>query len=417
MTATQAQRRSQRSKTGRQQIFISYRREDDGWALSITQALRSHFGDDRVFQDVDGIDAGTDFVERIEQALDESGAMLAIVGRNWMQLGPSGDGGIKDPNDFVRLEIATALGKGVPIIPVRLGDAAMPSHRELPDEIAKFGRLEAARLDRDYYKEGIGALTRRLESLIGKPAPKRRTSTPRAKPSTPPAATAAPEPTPSIPPFGATFHSTAMDEQRRAFEASVERWRNSPEAKARAAAYERREAEKAEVRATAPSFASLPAWWLSAVLTVVACLAVVAVADSFISSWLARVGIEISSRAPDLPQVGLALAWAAVYIYRGTDDYIDDPRRGRGVFLTRGILGGWRLLFKEGEFRPGLTGAFPLSILLAWTVTKLVTEPILGVLNWTSFYPLALVPLVLFSWWTISHYLEEAEFAQHREGW
>jgi hypothetical protein len=164
--------------TVRRQIFVSYRREDEGWALTITNALRDHFGETRVFQDVDRIDAGTDFVERIEQALDESGAMVALVGHNWMQAGPTGGEGINDPADFIRAEIAMALRKGVAIVPVRLGTAEMPRQRQLPQEIAKFARLESKRLDRDHWQEDIKALASRLERLVGKPTRKRRRAPP-----------------------------------------------------------------------------------------------------------------------------------------------------------------------------------------------------------------------------------------------
>jgi hypothetical protein len=164
--------------TVRRQIFVSYRREDEGWALTITNALRDHFGESRVFQDVDRIDAGTDFVERIEQAMGESGAMVALVGPNWMQAGPTGREGIHDPSDFIRAEIAMALRKGVTIVPVRLGTAEMPRQRELPQEIAKFARLESKRLDRDHWQEDIRALASRLERLVGKPTRKRRPAPP-----------------------------------------------------------------------------------------------------------------------------------------------------------------------------------------------------------------------------------------------
>jgi hypothetical protein len=176
--------------TVRRQIFVSYRREDEGWALTITNALRDHFGETRVFQDVDRIDAGTDFVERIEQALDESGAMVALVGHNWMQAGPTGREGINDPADFIRAEIAMALRKGVAIVPVRLGTAEMPRQRQLPAEIAKFARLESKRLDRDHWQEDIRALASRLERLVGKPTRRRRraaTQPETAEPATAPA--------------------------------------------------------------------------------------------------------------------------------------------------------------------------------------------------------------------------------------
>ncbi|MGH8772477.1 MAG: TIR domain-containing protein, partial [Burkholderiales bacterium] len=51
-------------------IFISYRREDAaGHAGRLFDRLSEHFGRDRVFMDVSGIEPGVDFVEAIETAV------------------------------------------------------------------------------------------------------------------------------------------------------------------------------------------------------------------------------------------------------------------------------------------------------------------------------------------------------------
>ena len=72
-------------------IFLSYRRSDvGGYAGRLYDALVQRLGPKNVFQDVSGIGAGHDFTEVIHRALDESDAMLAVIGPGW--LGPTAEG-------------------------------------------------------------------------------------------------------------------------------------------------------------------------------------------------------------------------------------------------------------------------------------------------------------------------------------
>jgi hypothetical protein len=118
-------------------IFISYRRNDtSGWVQHLATDLQARFGRDAVFVDIDKIGAGSDFVLTIEKALAESSVMLAVIGPRWL-------GRLEDPNDFVRLELSKALQRNVYVIPVLVGNAAMPKAEELPDELRILARRQA----------------------------------------------------------------------------------------------------------------------------------------------------------------------------------------------------------------------------------------------------------------------------------
>jgi hypothetical protein len=82
-----------------QGIFISYRREDSaGHAGRLFDRLCTYFGKDSVFMDVEGIEAGVDFVETIEQAVGGCEVLLAIIGRGWLDSNNSqGDRRLGDP--------------------------------------------------------------------------------------------------------------------------------------------------------------------------------------------------------------------------------------------------------------------------------------------------------------------------------
>jgi hypothetical protein len=114
-------------------IFISYRRRDDsGRAEQIYAGLISaDFKPADVFLDAGSIDAGADWNREIRQHLDESRVVLAVIGINWLA-----DGRLQRDDDYVRLEIATALtAPSKIIIPVLVDGAEMPDPFDLPDDL------------------------------------------------------------------------------------------------------------------------------------------------------------------------------------------------------------------------------------------------------------------------------------------
>lgn len=68
-------------------IFLSYRRADaEAWAGRIYDRLAAHFGQDAIFMDVDTIDAGVDFVQVLEDAVHSCDVMVALIGRQWVNI-------------------------------------------------------------------------------------------------------------------------------------------------------------------------------------------------------------------------------------------------------------------------------------------------------------------------------------------
>ena len=66
----------------------------------------AHFGADRVFMDVQGIEPGVDFVEAIERALVSCEILIVLIGKDWLATDAAGRRRLDDPADFVRLETA-----------------------------------------------------------------------------------------------------------------------------------------------------------------------------------------------------------------------------------------------------------------------------------------------------------------------
>jgi hypothetical protein len=91
-------------------IFISYRRDDSfGHAGRVYDGLAASFGAERVDIDIDAIEPGDDFVDRITMAVVSSAACLVVIGPRWLRAeDEDGRWRLGEADDFVRVEIETA---------------------------------------------------------------------------------------------------------------------------------------------------------------------------------------------------------------------------------------------------------------------------------------------------------------------
>lgn len=129
-------------------IFISYRREDTAYPAGwLFDRLAEHFGPGQVFKDVDSVDLGDDFAEVITTGVGSCDVLLALIGDRWLSItDDTGRRRLDDPDDFVRLEIETALARGIRVIPILVGGARIPRAEELPPSVAKLARRQALEL-------------------------------------------------------------------------------------------------------------------------------------------------------------------------------------------------------------------------------------------------------------------------------
>ncbi|HKP04071.1 MAG TPA: toll/interleukin-1 receptor domain-containing protein [Chthoniobacterales bacterium] len=117
-------------------IAISYRRQDSSpVAGRLYDRLQAEFGKGSVFMDFDSIPYGVDFREHIKQTLQRAKVVVAIIGPEWCGGREPANRRIDDPTDFVRLEVASALEHGIPIIPVLINNTPMPEAKNLPPEL------------------------------------------------------------------------------------------------------------------------------------------------------------------------------------------------------------------------------------------------------------------------------------------
>ncbi len=152
-------------------IFLSYRRDDSrADAGRIHDRLSQRFGHERVFMDVDDVSPGADFVELLHETLAHCGAVVVVIGRDWLG-SDAGESRLDDPGDFVRLELATALRRGIAVFPVLVGGATLPQRDALPDELQPLLERQALEIRHSRFSDDcnrlINALARAVDSHGG----------------------------------------------------------------------------------------------------------------------------------------------------------------------------------------------------------------------------------------------------------
>lgn len=158
-------------------IFINYRKDDSVYlAESLDRRLREVFGDERVFLDSSNLRPGIEFPDEIRRRLDESTVLLALIGDSWLNTEDAeGRRRIDDLNDWVRLEIRSALDRKITVIPVLLDGVRLPKTEELPEDIAGIKVRGYFDVRRRHSQDDISVLIKELKRHIPtRPKPRRK---------------------------------------------------------------------------------------------------------------------------------------------------------------------------------------------------------------------------------------------------
>ena len=173
-------------------VFITYRREETAaHAGRLYDAMVARFGEGNVFMDVD-MAPGVDFVERITEAVAACHVLIVVMGPRWATVqDEQGRARLADPEDFVRLEVETALRRpDVTPIPVLVAGARMPNREDLPPEVRAITRRNALELGDQRWRYDVGRLISTLDELLAEspvapspPSPERSLATGQAAPA------------------------------------------------------------------------------------------------------------------------------------------------------------------------------------------------------------------------------------------
>jgi hypothetical protein len=126
-------------------IFICYRHDDAAFeAAWIRDELVAYSGKFEVFLDIDTIPRGSDFRREIDKKVGECDYLIAVIGKFWLAVhDDSGQCRLDNIDDWVRLEIQSALNRNIPVIPVLLHNVAMPRREDLPKDLEEFAYRQA----------------------------------------------------------------------------------------------------------------------------------------------------------------------------------------------------------------------------------------------------------------------------------
>jgi hypothetical protein len=149
-------------------VFISYRRNDAPAAAGrIAHDLAEHFGQRRVFLDIQGIAPSRAWDQSIEGALQQCKVGVIVVGRQWLAPGrDSQTSRLHEKDDEVRKEIAGLLALKKPIFPVLVEGARLPEALDLPDPLVPLLRFQAATIDNGSWEVTMNLLIREMEAVI-----------------------------------------------------------------------------------------------------------------------------------------------------------------------------------------------------------------------------------------------------------
>lgn len=149
-------------------IFVSYRRDDAGWPAGRIYSQLSSIFEGNIFFDYESIKPGADWMDAIDQALDDCIVQLVIMGPKWATLKRRSTSipRILEPKDMVAHEIRTALRKKVITIPLMIDHNRMPYGKQLPIGLRSLSRKNAMLFNQDNYFAKMDVLVDRIIELL-----------------------------------------------------------------------------------------------------------------------------------------------------------------------------------------------------------------------------------------------------------
>ena len=123
-------------------IFINYRREDSiAIAGRLYDRLAEAFGRNNLFIDVDNIPVGMNFEEYLHKQVAACDVVVSLIGPNWLNAkDETNQRRLDKPDDFVAIELAAALARDIPVIPVLVDGTHMPKEPDVSKRLQRSGK-------------------------------------------------------------------------------------------------------------------------------------------------------------------------------------------------------------------------------------------------------------------------------------
>lgn len=147
-------------------LFINYRRDDTHLAAKrLFEDLETTFGPGVVYRDEQSIPPGVIWSENLRQKLEKSAAVFVLIGSEWEHLRDSnGRRRIDSPDDWVRIEIETALAENKRIFPIFINRAIL-KETDYPESIRAIHSYQAITLYDSTWEAGLNVLKAQLHDL------------------------------------------------------------------------------------------------------------------------------------------------------------------------------------------------------------------------------------------------------------
>lgn len=155
-------------------LFLCYRRSTDA-AIAGRIHDRLTLLDDvpwSIFYDSGSLEPGTPFPTQLRVALASSRVLLVVIGPRWLTAATdSGRRRIDVEDDWVRVEIASALAGPQRVVPVLIDHAEMPAPAELPTDLRPLAELQATRVQAASFHADMDGLVVALRHALGEYTP------------------------------------------------------------------------------------------------------------------------------------------------------------------------------------------------------------------------------------------------------
>lgn len=150
-------------------IFISYRRADSRHAAGrLADELGAAFGEANIFRDIEGIEIGVNFERALDKALSACVVMLVLIGPQWLDArDEAGQRRLDQPGDWTRQEVAKALERGIPVVPVLLESTALPRAEQLPEGLRELANRQQFELSDTRWRGDVQTLVEKLARIPG----------------------------------------------------------------------------------------------------------------------------------------------------------------------------------------------------------------------------------------------------------
>ena len=148
-------------------VFISYRRSDTASSAGrIYDRIANEIQYGIVFFDVSTIKPGDNFVAEISRSMKASDLALILIGDRWLELDSAGgQPRIWNEDDYVRIEIRSALVNRVRVVPVLVDNGRMPQLGQLPEDICEITVRNALHLRHETFDEDAETIISYIKSI------------------------------------------------------------------------------------------------------------------------------------------------------------------------------------------------------------------------------------------------------------